>query len=77
MRAITAACVPLIPWIEIVALGSGGAEELAGKAQGGLPCILVSSELVQQRSRARLGFGTLGLLAASLMTLQAWPAGHR
>lgn len=37
MRAVTASCVPLIPWIEVVALGSGGAEEFAGKAQGGLP----------------------------------------
>ena len=77
MRAITASCVPLIPWIEVVALGSGGAEEFAGKAQGGLPCILVCSEMVQQHGRARLGFSTLGLLTASLMALQAWPAGHR
>ncbi len=75
MRAVAASCVPLIPWIEVVALGSGGAEEFAGKAQGGLPCIFVCAELVQQHGRARLGFGTLGLLAASLMALQAGPAG--
>ena len=43
MRAITASCVPLIPWLQVVALGSGGAEEFAGKAQGGLPGILVCS----------------------------------
>ena len=74
MRAIAAPCVAIVPRFEVVALASGGGEQFAGEAQGGLPRILVRSELVQQDGRSGLCLRPLGLLALGLVAFQAGSA---